>query len=428
MAAKSVPIPNRRQVGQRLRKARKRAGLTQKQVAEALGVTQAPVSKWEKGNPGEGDEPSVGAMASMARLYQVSLDWLIQGREPDDELGDLPVELSSLAEDLRRPLGVTNPAAAAQVRDILRHLRQMLAGRTWGDWVELPLLPMLPLDGQERTLVRKAVAVLRARDGGAGRLAEAARESIEALYRVLTRLGGGEAWDAPHLAEVAQAGPEDQMGRRPRPVREASLESLDLARDLAASLRHLAGHYRLLASELDGDGQGSGGPGGDSPLTIELPPRWQGAAELVAPPPGGGAFVALPLVRPGRAAARPWHLEPGDLEGFALIARHPDWLQNPEHYTCLRLGPRDRSMAPTLGPGSIVAIHHQEIDPRRLQGRMAALRRGSEVLIRRLFWPRPDQVVGRPDNRESSAFLVLNGPEIKESFLGQVAWWWSREE
>ena len=51
-----------------LAKYRKRAGYTQKEVAEALNVTQGAVSSWEKGRW----EPDKKSLANLADLYGVS--------------------------------------------------------------------------------------------------------------------------------------------------------------------------------------------------------------------------------------------------------------------------------------------------------------------------------------------------------------------
>ena len=55
---------------------RKRAGYSQKEVAEALHVTQGAVSSWEKGRW----EPDKGNLAAMADMFGVTVDALI-GRQ-----------------------------------------------------------------------------------------------------------------------------------------------------------------------------------------------------------------------------------------------------------------------------------------------------------------------------------------------------------
>jgi DNA-binding XRE family transcriptional regulator len=60
--------------GRELMRLRKRLGLTQKQVAEAVGVTDQPVSTWEAGR----FEPklTISQMQAFYRVLQCSLDEL----------------------------------------------------------------------------------------------------------------------------------------------------------------------------------------------------------------------------------------------------------------------------------------------------------------------------------------------------------------
>lgn len=63
-----------------LKTARKKAGLTQKDVAERLYVTHQAVQRWEAGI---GSEPSVSRLVQMADIYKISLDELIKGERND---------------------------------------------------------------------------------------------------------------------------------------------------------------------------------------------------------------------------------------------------------------------------------------------------------------------------------------------------------
>ena len=57
----------------RFAEARKRAGLTQKSVAQKLGKTQGAVSNWEKGRW----TPTIKDVWKLAQLYGCSMDDLI---------------------------------------------------------------------------------------------------------------------------------------------------------------------------------------------------------------------------------------------------------------------------------------------------------------------------------------------------------------
>lgn len=65
-------------LGTRLRTARDRAGLTQVQAAQQLGVGDTALSNYERGER----DPDTGMLAQMAALYTVSTDYLL-GRTDD---------------------------------------------------------------------------------------------------------------------------------------------------------------------------------------------------------------------------------------------------------------------------------------------------------------------------------------------------------
>ncbi len=65
-----------RESGARVREARTRAGLTQREVSELLGVSPHAVWCWEAGK----SKPSAEHLVELASRCQVSTDWLL-GRE-----------------------------------------------------------------------------------------------------------------------------------------------------------------------------------------------------------------------------------------------------------------------------------------------------------------------------------------------------------
>ena len=62
---------------QRLYDLRKKAGLSQEELAGLLGVTRQAVQKWEAGT----SRPDMDNLSALARYFNVTLDWLITGRE-----------------------------------------------------------------------------------------------------------------------------------------------------------------------------------------------------------------------------------------------------------------------------------------------------------------------------------------------------------
>lgn len=75
-----------REIGRRIRKARKVSGLNQQEVEATIGKSKNAVSRWERA------EVQVDAtdLGKLARLFTVSADWLLG---IDDELEMSEVEL-----------------------------------------------------------------------------------------------------------------------------------------------------------------------------------------------------------------------------------------------------------------------------------------------------------------------------------------------
>ena len=62
---------------------RKRAGLSQEELAGRLGVSRQAVSKWETGEA----QPEVSKLAPLASELGVSVDWLLSDSEPEPPRG-----------------------------------------------------------------------------------------------------------------------------------------------------------------------------------------------------------------------------------------------------------------------------------------------------------------------------------------------------
>lgn len=60
---------------------RKRAGLSQEELAERVGVSRQAVSKWELGDA----TPEVGKLLQLARTFGVTTDWLLGEDAPEED-------------------------------------------------------------------------------------------------------------------------------------------------------------------------------------------------------------------------------------------------------------------------------------------------------------------------------------------------------
>lgn len=66
--------------GQRLEEARRKAGLTQVDVAEKVNCNPCTLNHWEN----DKTSPNVFLVADVAKLLNVSLDYLVFGKENND--------------------------------------------------------------------------------------------------------------------------------------------------------------------------------------------------------------------------------------------------------------------------------------------------------------------------------------------------------
>ena len=84
---------------ERIRRARRRAGLSQAGLAELVNVRRSAVSNWASANEAL---PSMQNLLSIAKACRVSLEWLGTGRggrSPDpDALADVPTADAALVD------------------------------------------------------------------------------------------------------------------------------------------------------------------------------------------------------------------------------------------------------------------------------------------------------------------------------------------
>lgn len=61
-------------INENIKNARKAAGITQKELAEAIGVRQKDISRWENGER----TPNIKAFADICKALKVSADMLLE--------------------------------------------------------------------------------------------------------------------------------------------------------------------------------------------------------------------------------------------------------------------------------------------------------------------------------------------------------------
>ena len=94
---------------------RKKAGLSQEELAAQVGVSRQAVSKWELGDA----VPEVGKLLALAKAFGVTTDWLLSEEDPAPEEGPSP---DPAAEDV--PLSAEHTWVDAVPGAVGRLLRQ----------------------------------------------------------------------------------------------------------------------------------------------------------------------------------------------------------------------------------------------------------------------------------------------------------------
>ncbi len=107
-----------KKIGQKLQEARKKAGLTQEQVADFLGINKILISYYENGTR----EISIATLQSLANLYGYTLNYFLS----DDETNEPAVSFSFRADELEKE-DLEVIAMANEFLINLEEMKQMLA-------------------------------------------------------------------------------------------------------------------------------------------------------------------------------------------------------------------------------------------------------------------------------------------------------------
>lgn len=89
-------------INEELKRARKRAGFTQKQVYEQTGITDTTLSNWETGLA----RPDVDSLAVLCRLYKVSPNEIYQIEEDFDSEWVPRNEIEEIQERMHKSPGM----------------------------------------------------------------------------------------------------------------------------------------------------------------------------------------------------------------------------------------------------------------------------------------------------------------------------------
>lgn len=100
-------------IAERLQDLRKKAGYSQEQVAEQLGLSRQAVSKWEGGQ----GKPEIDNIVKLMELYGVSADYILLGIE--NRTPTPATEKKKLSKEYRRAIGCIAMIAATALITVL---------------------------------------------------------------------------------------------------------------------------------------------------------------------------------------------------------------------------------------------------------------------------------------------------------------------
>ena len=86
------------EIAERLQKLRRKAGYSQEQTAELLGISRQAVSKWESGQ----GKPDLDNLVRLTEIYNTSADYILLGTEKN--MGTSVPEKSGLSPEVRKML------------------------------------------------------------------------------------------------------------------------------------------------------------------------------------------------------------------------------------------------------------------------------------------------------------------------------------
>ena len=86
------------EIAERLQKLRRKAGYSQEQTAELLGISRQAVSKWESGQ----GKPDLDNLVCLTEIYNTSADYILLGTEKN--MGTSVPEKSGLSPEVRKML------------------------------------------------------------------------------------------------------------------------------------------------------------------------------------------------------------------------------------------------------------------------------------------------------------------------------------
>ena len=106
-------------IAERLQELRRKAGYSQEQVAEKLGISRQAISKWESGQ----GNPEIDNVVKLTEIYNVSADYILLGRENNISVSELDKktepEKKTMSKEAKVTLAVISVIAATALVTVL---------------------------------------------------------------------------------------------------------------------------------------------------------------------------------------------------------------------------------------------------------------------------------------------------------------------
>ncbi len=107
-------------LNERLQDLRKKAGYSQEQLAELLGISRQAISKWESGQ----GNPDIDNIIKLTKIYQVSTDYILLGHKDEPGKQTEPIQTplppkNELSPEMRKALAIITVTAGFAVITVL---------------------------------------------------------------------------------------------------------------------------------------------------------------------------------------------------------------------------------------------------------------------------------------------------------------------
>ena len=106
-----------RSQGERIKKLRKSKGVTQRELAERLGISEQAISKWEKNL----SNPSTKNLLQIAKIFGVSITYFYQDEETQSKKISREGGMASLRELYKIGRGPSSSHTIANLLDYQNH-------------------------------------------------------------------------------------------------------------------------------------------------------------------------------------------------------------------------------------------------------------------------------------------------------------------